>query len=219
MAIGKKSKLLFLAWLISFPIALVLGVVSAKGILQSVRYGEPSLEVDLSRRSDWLSVPFRVWGKGRYNLFISTVNHDSTHVGAPFAGNFEVAVVDPSGRVLFQQVYPPGSIEHRLPQNYGDTALKTLEIEDWPLRRWTLKARVLVPDSRFKTGQSVIKFWKQRYDPGMGGLIYFVLIIPAGFFLLVAALCAAAIARGGSKIPIVITLIGASGYLWLFLTR
>jgi hypothetical protein len=39
----------------------------------------------------------------------------------------------------------------------------------------------------------------------MGGLIYFVLIIPAGFFLLVAALCAAAIARSGSKIPIVIT--------------
>jgi hypothetical protein len=39
----------------------------------------------------------------------------------------------------------------------------------------------------------------------MGGLIYFVLIIPAGFFLLVAARCAAAIARSGSKIPIVIT--------------
>jgi hypothetical protein len=32
-----------------------------------------------------------------------------------------------------------------------------------------------------------------------------VLIIPAGFFLLVAARCAAAIARSGSKIPIVIT--------------
>ena len=46
----------------------------------------------------------------------------------------------------------------------------------------------------------------------MGGLIYFVLIIPAGFFLLVPALCAAAIARSGSKIPIVITLIAAPVY-------
>jgi hypothetical protein len=214
-----KSKILFIAWLISFFLALVLGAVSAKGILQSARYGEPVLQVDLSRRTDWLSAPFRVWGKGTYNLFISTVNHDSTHVGAPFAGNFEVAIVDPSGRAFFQQAYPPGSIDHRLPQNYGDTALNTFEIEGWPLRRWTLKARVIEPDPRFKTGRSEIKFWKQRYDPGMGGMIYFVLIIPAGFFLLLAVFLATAIARHGSKIPIVLTLLAGSGYLWLFVSR
>ena len=40
---------------------------------------------------------------------------------------------------------------------------------------------VVKSDALRKTGHSVIQFWKQRYDPAMGGLIYFVLIFPAVF--------------------------------------
>lgn len=202
-----KRKLLWATWFVSFAVALGSMAIFAQGILRDSRAGEPVVHIDLSSAADWVAVPFRVWGAGTYSFFISSVNHDSRFVGVPLAGDFEVAIMDPDGKVFFQQVYPAGSTDHVLPSNYGDSKLNTFELDDWPFRRWILKARVLKPDPRFKTANTEVKLWKNRYDPGMGGLVNYVMIIPAGVFLVLALITSLALAAKGSKAPLLATLI------------
>lgn len=200
-----KRKLLWAAWVVSFVLALAAIVIFVQGILRDTRAGEPVVHIDLASPSDWRSTPFRIWGQGKFRLFISSVNHDPQFLGAPLAGNFEVAIDDPDGKVFFQELYAAGSTDHSLPNNYGDSLLRTFEIDDSPWRQWTLKARVLKPDPRFRTAHTELKLWKERYDPGMGGLINYVMIIPAGIFLLIAFVTAAALAAGGPKTPLVLS--------------
>lgn len=108
----------------------------------------------------------------------------------------------PDGKVFFQQVYPAGSTDHVLPSNYGDSILNTFELDDWPFQQWVLKARVLKPDPRFRTAQNAVKFWKSRYDPGMGGLVNYMMIIPAAIFLLLAFVFSFTLAARGPKAPL-----------------
>ena len=212
-----QRKLLWAAWFGSFAVALASTALFTGGILRDSRAGEPVVQIDLSSAGDWIVVPFRVWGAGIYKLFVSSVNHDSTFVGLPLAADFEIAVIDPRGKILFQQVYPAGSTGHVLPRNYGDTTLSTLELDDWPLRQWILKARVLRADPRFKTARTEVKLWKNRYDPGMGGLVNYVMIIPAGVFLVFAFIAALPLAAAGFKVPLVATLTCGIGLLAIFI--
>lgn len=209
----RKLQLLLLAWMASFALALFCAAIVVKGVLRDLRVGEPMLAIDLSRPSDWTATRFRVWGQGTYMLFISSVNWDSTYVGAPLGAELEVAVLDPGGRPVFERVFPGGATGHVLPINYGDSRLVEVPVDDWPLRRWTLKARVLAPDERFKTARSSVKFWKQRYDPGMGGMMNYVMIVPAGVFMLLAFFAALSLFRHGRRAPIVVTV--AAGVLLL----
>lgn len=91
-----------------------------------------------------------------------------------------------------------------------------LELNDRPFRQWTLKARVLKPDSRFKSVYTEVKFWKNRYDPGMGGLINYAMIIPAGIFLALAFFASLSLAAKGSRAPEFITLTGGVVFLAFF---
>lgn len=200
-----KRKLLWTTWCISFGVALISMAVFVQGLLRDSRAGEPVIHINLSSSADWVAVPFRVWGAGTYKLFISSVNHDPKFVGVPLAGDFEVAIMDPDEKVFFQQVYPAGSTDHVLPDNYGGSQLNTFELDDWPFHTWTLKVRVLKPDPHFKTAHTAVKLWKNRYDPGMGGLIIYAMIIPAGIFLVVAFITSLALAAKGSKAPLLAT--------------
>ena len=211
-----KGKLLWGAWVICFALALICMAIFAQGILRDLRAGEPVIHIDLSSPTDWVSVPFRVWGAGTYVLFISSVNHDLRFVGVPLTGTFEVAIVDPDGKLFFQQIYPAGSTQHVLPSNYGDSKLGAFTFDEWPFREWILKARVLKPDLHFKTAGTAIKLWKQRYDPGMGGLINYVMIILAGIFLVLAFLASLALAKKGSHAPVFLTLICGVIFLAFF---
>lgn len=202
-----KGQLLWATWLVSFAISLASMAVFVQGKLRDSRAGEPVVRIDLSSAGDWVAVPFRVWGAGTFRLFMSSVNHDATFVGAPLAGDFEVTIVDSDGKVFFQQVYPAGSTDHVLPSNYGDSQLNTFELDDRPFREWMLKARVLKPDPRFKTAMTQVKLWKDRYDPGMGGLVNYVMILPAGVFLVLALIISSALAGRGSRAPMFATLI------------
>jgi len=202
-----KRKLLWGTWFVSFGVALVSLALVVQGMLRDTRAGEPVVHIDLASAADWVAVPFRVWGAGTYRLFISSVNHDPKFVGAPLAGDFEVAIMDPDRKAYFQQVYAAGSTDHVLPSNYGDSKLNVFEIDDWPFRQWILKVRVLKPDPNFKTAYTAVKLWKNRYDPGMGGLFNYVMIIPAGVFLVLAFITALALAAKGSKVPLFATLI------------
>ena len=211
-----KHRLLWGAWGVSFFLAVLLGAISAQGILHSIRAGEPAVPIDLSTTSEWKSASFRVWGRGTYKLFISSVNHDTKFVNVPLAGDFEVAVVDSSGRPVFENIYSAGSTDHALPSNYGDSQLSLIAINDWPLRKWTLKARVLKGDPRFNTAHTEVKFWKERYDPGMGGMVYFVLIFPAIIFLLIAIAVSLCLAAKGPKWPLYASLMCAVAFVALF---
>jgi hypothetical protein len=204
---GGKPRLLLGAWVVSFALGLVCLAVLAQGVIRDRRLGEPVLPIDLSRTSGWTSTPFRVWGEGSYRLFLSSVNFDSTHVGVPLGADFEVIVVDPAGRPVVARVFRAGSTDHVLPYNYGDSRLAELRLKDWPLRPWRLKARVLAPDPRFRTAQSAIKFWKERHDPGMGGLMNYVMIVPAEIFLGVALILSIPLASRANPAPLIITIV------------
>ena len=212
-----KLKALWGTWIASFTLALSCMVVFIQGVLRDNRAGEPVIQIDLSAVTDWVSVPFRVWGKDTYTLFISSVNHDPKFVGVPLAADFEVAIIAPDGKVFLRQVYSAGSVNHTLPSNYGDSRLGTLELNGRPFRQWTLKARVLKPDPRFKTAYTEVKFWKNRYDPGMGGLINYVMIIPAGILLVLAFFTSLSLAAKGPRAPVFITLTGGVIFWRFFL--
>lgn len=200
-----KNLLLWIAWTSTYGLALVCSGVVLKGALRDRRAGEPVLALDLARAGDWRATRFRVWGAGTYTLFISSVNWDSTFAGEPLGAVLEVALSSPGGRRVFRRTYERGSTGLMLPINYGDSRLADIALRDWPLRRWTLAARVLAPDDHFKTAQSALKLYKQRYDPGMGGMLNYVMILPAVVLMVLALAAAIALARRGRRLPILLT--------------
>ncbi|MGQ0540004.1 MAG: hypothetical protein ACT4R6_13740, partial [Gemmatimonadaceae bacterium] len=118
-----KLRFAWLGWLVAFGLGLFCLVLVLQGVVRDRRIGEPVLAIDPSRPSDWTATRFRVWGRGTYMLFISSVNFDSTHAGVPLGADVEIAVLDPAGRSVFQRRYPPGTTGLTLPINYGDSQL------------------------------------------------------------------------------------------------
>ncbi|HXF66173.1 MAG TPA: hypothetical protein VNK67_05675 [Burkholderiales bacterium] len=205
-------RLLYAAWLAAFSGGLACFAVFAYGVLASVHYGDPALRVELAHSSDWRSVPFRVWGAGRRDLALTTVNADRTRAGTRFEGALAVRIFDPDGRVFFEGNYPAGTIEHELAENYYWTGLASLTLDDWPLREWRLAARVVRGDARFAQAHSEIELRTHRYDPGMGGLLYYTMILPAAGLMLVAAGLGACLARrGASRLPLAASIAGLAG--------
>lgn len=214
--ISWKRTFLWSAWLLSIALTLAFMAIFVQGVMRDRRAGEPALRLNLASKSDWVSAPFRVWGPGTYTLLISSVNHDQEFVGVELAGDFEVSIADPDGVRFLHQVYASGSTGHLLPSNYGDSKLGSFKLDDWPFRSWTIRARVLKPDPRFRTAQTQIKFWKDRYDPGMGGLMNYVMIIPALVFLGLSFLVSLSLAAKGARTPIFVTVACAVVFLGVF---
>jgi hypothetical protein len=189
---------------------LVSGLASAalfgQGVLRDSRHGEPVVRLDLSKETDWMAAPFRVWREGRHRLLLSSVNHDDRLVGRPFRGEIEVRIVDPNGTVVLERGYPPGSTEHVVPSNYGDVRLDSIRIHGGSFGRWALRVRVTDGDAGFETVRSEVKLRTDRRDLGMGGLINTVMILPAGLLLVLATLVAVPLARRNHRSPLVLTL-------------
>jgi hypothetical protein len=143
---------------------------------------------------------------------ISSVNHDPQHVGIPLRGEFEVRVVKPDGNPIRRQVFGP-TTGHRVPDNYGDVTLAVFDLDDWPLRSWHFEVKVINPDPNFRTTRTEVKLRKQRYDPGMGGLMNYVMMIPAALFLALAFLASLPLAKGGSRAPLIMTVLALSGFM------
>lgn len=197
-----RLRALWAAWWICLVPGLAAGAVFVHGVLRDTRAGEPVLALDLAAASDWTAVPFRVWGGGPRALRLDSVNHAPAFVGAALTAQFEVAVVDPRGQARFRRVYDGAATGHVLPDNYGGVRLETLVLDDRPWRRWTLRARVLRPDLRFRTARTQLKLWKDRPDLGMGGLVSYAMLAPAGIFLGLALLAALALAGRGRRLPL-----------------
>lgn len=201
----RRKLILLSVWGALFTFGALCAGVFVHGVLRDHRVGEPVLEVDLGNHSHWLRTSFRVFGTGDYRLILSSVNHDPGLVGRPFDGRLQVQVADPSGRLVMDRLYGPATLEYRVPSNYGDRTLDLLSLSGWPLRPWELRARIFDGDDDFRMVHSELKLWKERYDPGMGGMINYVMIIPAGVLLLMALLVSLPLFRAGVRTPLVST--------------
>lgn len=213
-----KRQLLFATWLLMFLLALGSAAFVAQGLIRDVYTGDPVARVDLREATDWQTVPFRLWGHGVHRLYISSVNHDPSRVGHRFDGAISVRIRDPGGTTVFERTYIPSSLDHSVPLNYGNTELATIELDDWPLRRWSLLVRVDQGDPQFQSSITQVMLRKQRDDPGMGGLMNYAMILPSGVFQLLALGFSIPFARGSSrksKIPLVLSAMLGLGSLLL----
>jgi hypothetical protein len=200
-----KRRILLTIWGLFFVLAWGCLAVFAQGLMRDHYTGDPVAKIDPQVRTDWISVPFHVWGKGSYDLRISSVNHDPVPVGRLFEGKMQVRIKDPDGRLVFEKLYEAGMTSHRVPNNYGDSQLALISLNAWPLRSWRLEVRVTEGDPAFTTTQTDIRLRKQRDDPGMGGLMNYAMIVPGTIFLLLAFFLSLPLLQSGNRWPLITT--------------
>lgn len=200
---------------------MVLGIVCAfvfgQGIIRDHRVGEPDMKIDLGRPGATASESFRVWGDKRYRLFVSSVNHDPGRVGHRFEGTIEVEVLRPDGGEHFRQMFDSQAMDHVVPDNYGDARLRKLTLSDWPLRAWRIETRVLEPDPGFAGVHTEIKLWEDRPPDGMGGLINYVFIFPAGVFLGLGCAVGVVLMGRGMRWPLAVSALFVLAFATLFM--
>lgn len=203
---SRKSVLLWLGWVAAFGLAVTSSVPVVRAVLRDLRVTDPVLTLDVTQPVGWRETPFRVWGEGRHLLYISAVNWDSIHAGAALGAQLDVAVLTPNGQRAFTRRYPAGSTGLYLPLGYASARLAELDLDDdWPMRMWTMRARVRMPDDRFKTAGTTLKLYKERYETGLGALTDYVMIVPAAFFMLLALGAALWLMSAGRRAPILLT--------------
>lgn len=186
--------------------------------------------------TEWHSIGFRVWGGGPYALWLTTLGRDEPFdperqfdadepsgpaesleggaVGgglARFAGELEVRVLRPDGRPRLERRYTSQAFEAG-PEGGPPTGamswtrLESLRIDGWPVRSWTLEARVVRGDPALAAARDMssrLLLRRDRPDRGMGGLLTYVMAIPAGAFLLLSlGLALANARRAGSLAPV-----------------
>lgn len=122
-----------------------------------------------------------------------------------FAGRIDVRVLDPGHNPRLEESFDGGRLEHVAGGGMTWTRLGEIRLEGPALRPWRLEARVAEGDPAFEAGpglRSHLLLRKDRPDVGMGGLINYVMVIPAGFLLLLSLGFALGLRRrGGSGGP------------------
>ena len=209
-----------LLWGLTFGLGMLAAWVAVSGIRRDTRAGEPVIALPLDQATDWREAHFRVLQDGHWRLRLSAVAFDSSRVDLPLEAAFQVQVRAPGGRVVLDRAWSPGETGILLPWNYGDALLDSLTLDGGSLRRWTLAVRVTSPDPRFAGVTTELKLWQDRYDPGMGGLVSYVLILPAGLLLLVSALAATPLLRApvARRAPLLLSLTSLFFFLGFLFT-
>jgi hypothetical protein len=183
-----------LIWLLLMLISVGATALYVQGLRRDLRVGEPAIDLDLTKRSELLSTTFRVRRSAAHTVYLTSVNHTPPY-GIPFEGILHVRVLNPVGGPVFDQRYQPGSSGHKRPDNMEWTQLARLQLPATGRRTWRLEARVVQPDARFAGVASRVLVREERDDPGMGGLVNYVMPIPAVAFGLFALLIGAVIAK------------------------
>lgn len=75
--------------------------------------------------------------------------------------------------------------------------LASLELRGRPWQTWKLEARTVRPDAAFAGVHSYLTLRRVRDDPGMGGLMNYIMPIPGFLFLLISLLPANALSKRG----------------------
>jgi hypothetical protein len=214
----RPSGFLLAGWVFTLALGVSSAAVVVLGARRDARAGEATIHLSLGQASDWQTRSFRVWSDGHYSLFVSTVNFDQPRVGSKFSGELQVVVRQPDGAMLLDQRFGPETMDHRMPYNYGDTQLSNFPLGTARIRPWTVAVRVTRADPQFAGVASEVKLWRERVDPGMGGMLTYVLIFPAVMLLLLAVVLSAALARRGRKWPLVISLAVTVAFFAAFIT-
>src|SRR5688572_21922282 len=212
----RPATLLMIGWAVVLTLGVWSATVVVLGVRRDARAGEVTIGLSLGEVSDWRTASFRVWGDGRYTLFVSTVNFDRPRVGSKFGGEMHIVVRRPDGGTFFDRRFGPGTMDHLMPYNYGDTTLANIPIETARIRSWTVAVRVTRADPQFAGVSSEVKLWRDREDLGMGGLLTYVLIVPAVMFLLLAVFFSFVLARRGRMLPFIASLTITLAFLVLF---
>jgi hypothetical protein len=206
-------------WLLFTLLAIASGAAYVRGILRDLRAGEPRIGLSLAAGSVWHTDHFRVWRPRRYELLLSSVNHVPPF-GIAYQGSLEVRVVDPSERTVLDERYEAGATDHERPRNMTWTTLATVDLRATGWRRWTLTARVPEGDARFVDVRSTVSLRRVRQEPGMGGMVNYVMIVPAlGFAMLSLLPALALVNRGDSRIPLWISGVLVAGMVALLVRR
>ena len=216
-AARRPSGLLLAGWLLTLALGVSSAAVVVQGARRDMRSGEATIHLSLGQASDWETRSFRVWSDGQYRLFVSTVNFDHPRVGLKFNGELQVVVRRGDGTTLLDQRFGPETMDHRIPYNYGDARLGNLTLGKARIRPWAVSVRVTRADPQFAGVASEVKLWRERVDPGMGGMLTYVLILPALVLLLLAIVLSGALARRGRRWPLAISLAATGAFLAAFI--
>lgn len=200
-----RKRIYLTLWAMFMVLGVFSGLVFGQAIIRDHRVGEPDMALDVSHTGARAAESFRVWGKKRYRLFVSSVNHDPDRVGHRFQGTIAIVVLHPDGSEHFRSVYGPEAMDHVVPDNYGDTQLETLTLDGWPLRTWRIETRVLEPDPGFAGVTTHVKLWEDRPPVGMGGLISYVFLFPAIVSLALGLVFAGILLGQGIRWPLIVS--------------
>jgi hypothetical protein len=210
----RPSGWLLIGWALVFALGVTVAVPVVLGLRRDTRAGEVTVPLSLGEVSAPRTRSFRVWTAASLTLFISSVNFDQSRVGSKFRGELHVVIHHPDGTTFFERRFNPDTVDHRMPYNYGDTKLAIVPIAAARIRPWTLSVQVTRADPQFAGVRSELKFWREHADPGMGGMITYVLIFPAIVLLLLAVVLAIVLLQRGRTVPLAISIAAAGAFFF-----
>lgn len=208
--------LLYFFWLATLGLGLFCLTLLLKGVIRDNRIGQPDVSVNLASAASSAVNDFRIWRAGEYDVLLSSVNH-SPPFDIPFGGKLDVTVSGPDGNVLVHRMLDSSSA-HMRPNNMSWTLLDSVRLERRLAQKSRLTARVIQSDSQFSGVTTRVHLRLRQYDPGMGGLANYVMILPGILFVAISLGVALSISQhGGGKGPLWITLTAGSivAVLWI----
>jgi len=170
-------------WLLALLIGLFCVGFYFQGVMRDQRIGDPDVSLDLSKPSSG-SREFRPWRGGWYDLAVSSVNH-TPPFGMAFQGKVEITLVDEPGHEMMKRALD-SSMAHPRPSNMSWTQLDSVKLERNLLDPITLSARVVAADAGFAGVMTRVHLRRRQYDPGMGGMVNYVMLAPGILALIVA---------------------------------
>ncbi len=196
--------LLNTVWLLALVTGLFCAGLFLQGVIRDNRIGDPDVGLDLSRPSSGTRL-FLPWRGGWHDLAVSSVNH-TPPFGPMFQGKVEITLVDGSGDNMIERSFD-GSDAHARPSNMTWTALDSVVIDRSLLERMTLSARVITADPQFAGVRTNVHLRRRQYDPGMGGMMNYIMLAPGILFLVIAlGLGANMSGRGWGRGPLRVTI-------------
>lgn len=185
---------LFAAWGLCLGLGLVSAAVLLAGILRDTHFGQAELALDLGHEGGWSGSDFRVWGGGGYVLWLTSLGPqppfdpaapDPPTMAVPYQGRFAVRILEPNGNLHREWTYAGDEPAHIAGSGTTWSQLGDVTLRDLPLRTWRLEARTAAADPTFASGDltSRLLLRPDRAEVGMGGLLNYVLIVPAVLFL------------------------------------
>lgn len=194
----------YFIWLAMLALGVLCIGLFIQGLVRDTRLGDPDLSVDLSQPSR-THHDFRLWRGGEYDLAVSSVNHVPPFK-VPFTGSMNVVLTDADGRELINRILDSSSA-HMRPDNMSWSLLDSLMLSRRIVGQMRLSAVVGTGDQQFRGVTTTVHLRRRQYDPGMGGLVNYVVLLPGIIFMVLSGAAGLSVLQhGGSRAPLLITI-------------